>query len=207
MEISRTSRSPPARRDSHVRAIGRFLDRKACALVLDELRFVHWEQSSVVDHHSTGPIVGTTYPGRISQTAYEEWFGTPLLRVVRTIERRLRPILHAHPNRYERWQATRYFRGGKFEYHLDAGPWHTEPAGDRAATVLVYLDSPTRGGGTSFKHLDLRITPKPGTLIYWNNLRANGTPDPAMLHSGEPVRAGQKTVLVTWIRERAVREE
>ncbi|HEV8366188.1 MAG TPA: 2OG-Fe(II) oxygenase [Gemmatimonadaceae bacterium] len=114
-------------------------------------------------------------------------------------------MLNISAARFEDWQAVRYRCGGKFDYHLDAGLWSSEPAGERVWSVIVYLDTPLAGGATTFKQLGLKVQAVAGRLLLWKNLLSDGTPNPWMLHRGAPVRRGRKTILVTWIRERAAR--
>ena len=42
-----------------------------------------------------------------------------------------------------------------------------------------------------------------GKLLAWNNLRADGSPNPTTIHQGMKVRAGTKYVITKWYRERA----
>ena len=48
----------------------------------------------------------------------------------------------------------------------------------------------------------LKGHPAIGKLLAWNNLLADGTPNPATLHQGMKVRRGTKYVLTKWFRER-----
>jgi prolyl 4-hydroxylase len=36
--------------------------------------------------------------------------------------------------------------------------------------------------------------------LLWNNLRADGTPNPDTLHSGAPVTSGHKVIITKWFR-------
>ena len=48
----------------------------------------------------------------------------------------------------------------------------------------------------------VRITPRKGNLLVWNNLDEQGAPNMASLHQGMPVIAGVKYVITKWYRER-----
>ena len=46
------------------------------------------------------------------------------------------------------------------------------------------------------------VEPEVGKVLAWNNLRANGTPNPSTIHHAMKVRAGTKYVITQWFRER-----
>ena len=46
--------------------------------------------------------------------------------------------------------------------------------GQRTWTTMIYLNDVEEGGETYFKYLNLKIKPKKGLLIGWNNLYING---------------------------------
>lgn len=182
-----------------------FLSQETCASILEELEFSFWRPSTVVRKGQDGPLQVRRSRMRVSESTSQEWFSPELLREIRRIESRLVRTLGCARERYEPWQATRYPVGGKFDFHYDCGCWKDEPAGEREATVLLYLDSPPRGGSTRFRELGLKIEARAGRLLVWKNLLPDGECDPGMIHSGAPVKRGRKTTLVTWIRQRAIR--
>jgi prolyl 4-hydroxylase len=182
-----------------------FLTPVACARALDELDFAFWRPSTVVNRARDGSVYSHVSLVRVSETTSESWFTPELRALLRRVERRLCTKLGVERNRFEEWQAVRYRRGGRFDYHLDAGFWSGEPAGEREWTVLLYLDTPPAGGATRFKELGLDVQAVAGRLLVWNNLLEPGIANPWMLHAGAPVRRGCKTILVTWIRERPAR--
>ena len=182
-----------------------FLSSRTCAWILDELEIALWRPSSVVARRQNGSLKDYYSTRRVSETAYEEWFSPALRRELRKIERRIAAMLGAEVARFEEWQASLYRRGGRFDFHFDAGYWAHEPAGDREKTVLIFLDTPGAGGGTRFKELNIEVNARAGRLLTWDNLLPGGERDPLMLHAGVPVARGIKTVLVTWIRQSAFR--
>jgi prolyl 4-hydroxylase len=190
--------------DLHPRWIDGFLSRRTCAHILEELEIVFWKPSTVLVRERDGYLRSGQSAHRLSETAHEEWFAPELKRALRKIEERLLGLLGCATLRYEPWQATRYRRGGKFDYHFDAGYWKKDPYGERERTVLIYLDTAEQGGGTSFKELDLKIAAQAGRLLTWNNLLPDGSRNPHMLHASIPLRRGTKTVLITWIRQKCI---
>lgn len=179
-----------------------FLSPAKCRSVLEELEFAFWRPSTVVRRGNAGELHSSTSEARVSESTSEEWFSTPLKREIRQLERRIARQLSCSPTRFESWQATRYGPGDGFDYHLDCGYWTQEARGERWMTVLLYLDTPEQGGATHFKHLDVEVKAQAGRVLMWRNLLANGQCNSQMLHASMPLVRGQKTTLVTWIRER-----
>jgi hypothetical protein len=179
-----------------------FLRPAERAIILEELQFAFWLPSMVLAHYADAGVKSVRSHNRVSETTIEEWFTPELLRMTRIIRERLVRFVPGIRRRREKWQATRYVKGGKFGYHYDCGSWGNEPAGERVYTVLIYLDTPRRGGSTRFRDLDLDIKAVAGRLLVWRNLTAEGRRDVGMIHSSVPLSAGRKTVLVTWVRQK-----
>ena len=104
-------------------------------------------------------------------------------------------------------QGQRYDEGEYFKAHTDWFAPDTEefmtctvPGGQRTWTVMVYLNSVPEGGETLFNHIGRRFSPVPGLALCWNNLLADGTPNPHTLHEALPVRCGRKYVITKWFR-------
>jgi prolyl 4-hydroxylase len=104
-------------------------------------------------------------------------------------------------------QGQRYDVGQQFRPHFDAFQPGSESfnrfasvRGNRTWTFMVYLNDVAGGGATRFTELDLAVTPKAGRALFWNNLNADGTPNLATKHAGEPVTAGHKVVITKWFR-------
>jgi hypothetical protein len=183
-----------------------FVSVMSCRLILEELDFAFWSPSTVVTQRRDGSPMSRLSAARVSETTGEQWFSSQLLREIRQVESRLCRRLQVRPNHLERWQATRYRRGGKFEAHFDGGGlFQREAAGDREVSVLVYLNTPAAGGHTTFPELGLDLEPRAGTVVAWKNLAPDGTVDPRSKHLARPVRTGHKVVLTTWSRQQPVR--
>lgn len=114
------------------------------------------------------------------------------------------PLANAEP-----LQGQRYVLGQEFKPHTDTfNPGsadyflHCAEAGQRSWTAMVYLNQPEEGGATRFKQIGKNVQPETGKLLMWNNLLADGSPNPATLHQGMKVRKGTKYILTQWFRER-----
>lgn len=182
-----------------------FLTPAECRRARDELQLALWQPSLVYVKQGDGVYRDIASPLRVSQTAQERWFTTPLSALLRDIEGRLTNMFGVDGADLETWQATTYPRGGTFYYHLDAGYWDGHHAGDRILTFLLYLTTPRAGGGTHFRALDVLVPAKAGRLLVWDNLFPDGTCNHRMIHSSVPLDAGEKTTLISWQRQRRYR--
>jgi hypothetical protein len=101
----------------------------------------------------------------------------------------------------------RYAPGEQFHPHRDyiapsSLAMRQPEAGNRAATVCVYLNDVEAGGATRFPLNGLTVPPRAGAAIAFRNLTVDGKPDPDSLHAGLPVERGEKWLATLWLRER-----
>ncbi|WP_411868648.1 prolyl hydroxylase family protein [Vulcanococcus limneticus] len=130
------------------------------------------------------------------------------------LDERLAALFAVDSRLSEPLQGQRYDPGQYFKAHTD---WfapdteefmaHTNPGGQRTWTVMIYLNSVARGGQTCFKRLGRCFTPVQGLALAWNNLMADGTPNPFTLHEAMPVEEGSKWVITKWFRAHPGRNE
>lgn len=107
-------------------------------------------------------------------------------------------------------QVLHYAVGQSFKPHVDffdpdipAQAMNIASVGQRAATVLVYLnDEGLEGGETDFPLLSLRHRGRRGDALVFYNLDAAGQPDRRTVHAGLPPTRGEKWLLSQWIRHR-----
>lgn len=125
------------------------------------------------------------------------------------VESKITRLMGIDPAHGETIQGQRYSVGQQFKCHHDFF-YTTEPywpeqertGGQRTWTVMVFLNEPEAGGQTDFPKAKVKISPKPGNLLAWNNLDAIGEPNDQSLHQGMPVEAGVKYIITKWYRER-----
>jgi hypothetical protein len=107
-------------------------------------------------------------------------------------------------------QVLHYKAGDYFAPHFDF--WEPNAQGhamtlrdygQRAFTVLVYLNDDLEGGETEFLRLGLRHRGKKGDALVFRNVDAQGQPDRRTFHAGRPPTQGEKWLLSTWIRDKA----
>ena len=104
-------------------------------------------------------------------------------------------------------QILRYQPGQEFRPHVDyfnesgAGSYRSlADGGQRAQTVLTYLNDDYSGGSTFFPELQLDVKARRGDMLHFHNLGADGLGHKDSLHAGMPVTAGEKWLLSQWIR-------
>jgi prolyl 4-hydroxylase len=200
--MQRVQRQDCAEAEGRLYWLDNFLEASRCEGILAELEFAFWRPSTVYLEGEGGNHQYVYSRRRVSSTTSEQWFTPPLRRAIALIDRRIGRHLPQAPSHREEWQATRYEKGGRFDYHHDSGYFDDDAAGERTHSVLLYLETPERGGETRFPLLDLSVKSVSGRLLIWSNLDCSGQSDPDMLHASMPVLKGRKTILVTWIRQR-----
>jgi prolyl 4-hydroxylase len=133
----------------------------------------------------------------------------PNEKLARSVEDKITALMGIDPSHGETIQGQRYAVGQQFKPHHDFfytdQPYWEEMekvGGQRTWTAMMFLNEPEGGGQTNFPRADIRVTPRTGNLLAWNNLDENGEPNPYSLHQGMPVEAGVKYVITKWYRER-----
>lgn len=129
---------------------------------------------------------------------------TPL---VQRIEARIARLLNWPEINGEGLQVLHYQPGAEYKPHYDyfdvgaAGtPSILKRGGQRVATLVMYLNTPEQGGGTTFPDVHFEVAPQRGNAVFFSYDR----PDPSTrsLHGGAPVLAGEKWIATKWLRER-----
>lgn len=127
---------------------------------------------------------------------------------VRRIDERIAALLGLDPEYGETMQGQRYAPGQQFKAHYDwfhdtEAYWDAmqESGGQRTWTAMIYLNNVDEGGATWFPTAGIRVAPKRGMLLLWNNMLPNGEPNVQTLHEGMRVLAGTKYIVTKWFRE------
>ncbi len=111
------------------------------------------------------------------------------------------PLSHA-----EHLTVLQYEPGQEYRPHRDYLPSSTVAregmrSGNRLRTICVYLNEVEAGGETEFPIAGVKVTPKAGRAVIFDNLRNDGSPEPDSLHAGLPVQRGQKWLATLWLRQ------
>lgn len=128
---------------------------------------------------------------------------------VKAIEAKITRLMGIGPLHGESIQGQRYAVGQQFKPHhdffyTDQPYWEevSKVGGQRTWTAMMFLNEPEAGGQTNFPKANIRVMPRTGNLLTWNNMDQYGEPNPYSLHQGMPVEAGVKYVITKWYRER-----
>ena len=128
---------------------------------------------------------------------------------VQPIDEAIAAMLGIDPHYGETMQGQRYAPGQRFKAHHDyfhqgESYWDAMQAqgGQRTWTAMVYLNDVAEGGATWFPQAGIRIAPRRGLLLTWNNMNNDGTPNDMTIHEGMPVVDGVKYIVTKWFRER-----
>jgi prolyl 4-hydroxylase len=106
-----------------------------------------------------------------------------------------------HNKNAENLQVVRYLDGQEYTPHHDFG--YTGKAEQRFLTLLLYIDIPEEGGGTSFPKAHggrgLKIKPPRGSGVLFYSMKRDGNSDDFSLHSGMRVLRGNKWICNLWV--------
>ena len=127
--------------------------------------------------------------------------------LIQRIEARIARLLRWPLENGEGLQVLHYRPGAEYKPHYDyfnpkepGTPTILRRGGQRVGTLVMYLNTPAQGGGTTFPDVHLEIAAQRGNAVFFSYER----PDPSTrtLHGGAPVLAGDKWVATKWLRER-----
>jgi len=131
----------------------------------------------------------------------------PALRLVQARMARAAglPLVHAEPLIVLRYEPGQEYRPHRDYLGPEAIARDRPHAGNRLRSLCVYLNDVEAGGATEFQRVGLRVEPRAGDAVLFDNLLPDGSPDTESLHAGLPVERGVKWLATLWFRERAYR--
>lgn len=158
-------------------------------------------RSETVDNATGGSEVNA------ARTSRGMFFERGETGVIERVERRIAALLAWPIHNGEGLQVLHYQPGAEYKPHYDYfDPAHPGSApilqrgGQRVGTLLIYLNTPEKGGGTTFPDVGLEIAPIKGQAVFFSYDCPH--PRTRSLHGGAPVIAGEKWVATKWLRER-----
>ncbi|MDP1026638.1 2OG-Fe(II) oxygenase [Sphingomonas sp. KR1UV-12] len=110
---------------------------------------------------------------------------------------------HGETMQGQRYAPGQHFRAHHDYFHSTESYWERmqKEGGQRTWTAMIYLNAVEEGGATWFPQAGIKVAPKRGLLLTWNNMKPDGSPNEATIHEGMPVVAGTKYVVTKWFRE------
>jgi prolyl 4-hydroxylase len=152
-------------------------------------------------HNDTGG--SEVNPSRTSQGMFFDRGENPLCD---RIEKRIAALVRWPIENGEGLQILNYQPGAEYKAHHDyfdpaqpGTPTILQRGGQRVGTVVMYLNTPARGGGTTFPDAGLEVAAQRGNAVFFSYDRAH--PSTRSLHAGAPVLEGEKWVATKWMRE------
>ena len=142
-----------------------------------------------------------------ARTSDGMFFGRGELPICQRIEARIAALVRWPVVNGEGLQVLHYRPGAEYKPHHD----YFDPAqpgmaavlrrgGQRVGTLVMYLNTPERGGATVFPDVQLDVAPVKGNAVFFSYDRPHAVT--RTLHGGAPVLAGEKWVATKWLRER-----
>ena len=130
--------------------------------------------------------------------------------VVRVVERRVGAAFQLPASHVEPLSVLRYEGGHRYAPHVDyfdaarlkENLSKGDHGGQRVASFLVYLRPAQAGGETHYLTLEKKVQGRERMALCHFNCLPSGEPDPATLHTGEPVLRGEKWLARTTVREK-----
>ena len=127
--------------------------------------------------------------------------------VVARLEQRIARLVNWPVQNGEGLQVLHYRPGAEYKPHYDyfdpqepGTPSILQRGGQRVATLVIYLNNPSKGGGTTFPDVPLEVGPRQGNAVFFSYERPH--PSTRTLHGGAPVTEGEKWIATKWLRER-----
>jgi prolyl 4-hydroxylase len=179
---------------------GGLLSDEECDTLIERAR-PRMARSETVQTDTGGSEVNT------ARTSRGMFFEREENAICARIELRIAKLLGWPIDNGEGLQVLHYRPGAEYQPHHD----YFDPAkagtasivargGQRVATVVMYLNTPLKGGATTFPDVGLEVAPVKGNAVFFSYDRPH--PSTKTLHGGAPVVEGEKWVATKWLRER-----
>ena len=145
-----------------------------------------------------------------NRTSEGIWFQRDEDLFIGKLDRRIASLMNWPVENGEGLQILHHGTTGEYRPHFDYFPpdqpgstVHTAQAGQRVATLVIYLNDVADGGETIFPEAGMSVAARQGGAVYFRYMNGQRQLDPLTLHGGAPVLAGDKWIMTKWMRERA----
>lgn len=187
-------------RSPRVVVFGNLLSDEECEALIEAAK-PHLKRSLTVETQTGGEALNE------ARTSDGMFFRRGQNEIVSRVEARIARLLHWPVEYGEGLQVLHYRPGAEYRPHYDyfnpeeAGtPSILKRGGQRVGTLVMYLNEPERGGGTTFPDVGLEVAPQRGNAVFFSYDKPH--PSTKTLHGGAPVIEGEKWVATKWLRER-----
>ncbi|MBB5203930.1 prolyl 4-hydroxylase [Inhella inkyongensis] len=178
---------------------GNLLDRQECETIIEAAR-PRMERSETVAEAKDGSEVNA------ARTSRGMFFERGENEVIARVEARIARLVNWPVENGEGLQVLNYQPGAEYQPHYDyfdakhvSTPSILKRGGQRLGTLVMYLNTPKRGGATTFPDIRMAVQPIQGQAVFFSYDK----PDPSTmtLHGGAPVLEGEKWVATKWLRQ------
>ena len=163
-----------------------------------EIEYIKKESIDKLKPSTTG-LNGTVHDEsiRTSETAFLN-VEDPIINNImkKCISRIDEPIGHC-----EKLQVVPYKTGGFYLPHHDCTHTHEESKNIYDSSTSWLLNDEYEEGETSFPKLDIKFKFKKGDCLFFHNFDNYGLDTSMSLHSGEPVKSGEKWICTIWVHK------
>lgn len=171
--------------------IDNFLSNEECDHIIN-LSKDKFTKSKVIDK-----IYDIEDKNRTSKSFY---INRGLDNVIKNIEEKISKLVNKDINHVEGLQVVKYESGEYFNEHFDwfHEPYRSKINNQRLYTIFVYLND--ADGETNFPKIGIKILPKKGNALFWQNCISQNNCFEETLHAGLAPKSGIKYGLNCWIR-------
>ncbi len=179
--------------------LGHFLSDDECDELVSMAKS-RLQRSETVDEATGGSAIHE------ARTSDGMFFARGSSSLMVRIEARIAALTRWPVENGEGLQILRYRQGAQYKPHydyFDASLPSTSAilrrGGQRVATLVMYLNTPDRGGATTFPDIGLDVCPRKGSALFFSYPVASSAS--LTLHGGGEVLEGEKWVATKWLRE------
>lgn len=180
--------------------LGNLLSDEECDAIIDAAR-PRMARSLTVATQTGGEELNA------DRTSNGMFFARGETEVVARLEARIARLVNWPVENGEGLQILQYRPGAEYKPHHDyfdpaapGTPSILRRGGQRVGTLVIYLNDPEKGGGTTFPEVQLAVAPRRGNAVFFSYERPDAST--RTLHGGAPVIAGEKWIATKWLRER-----
>lgn len=191
-------------RNPHVAVFGNVLSENECNALIEVGR-ARLQPDTVIDRVDGARVEDTS-----TRSSYGTFLRHDEFDWLKAIAQRVAELVHWPLARQEDIALSYYRAGQEFLPHCDyfdtlgSNIEELLHAGQRIATLVIYLNDVLDGGGTLFPQAGFEIRPQQGCGTYFTYQLPDGSPDPTSLHGGNPVIEGEKWIATFWFVEQDI---
>lgn len=176
--------------------IDNVLSQEECNLIIEKSR-----------EHMTRAIVGTGPEAKVStiRTGSSYFLNYLEDEDIFQIYKKIALLLNKPGRNFDTFfQVIHYYAGEEYKTHTDPSPSRNKNEGirHRRFTCLCYLNNVEQGGETEFPMLNIKVSPKMGRIVYFDNYHKDGDVNYKSSHRSIPVENGEKWAFNLWYHEK-----